>query len=47
MVVWLFAQLAVKGRDHFGLAVSCAGNMVGGRGHANRICAGISIIEPD
>jgi len=42
-----FAQLAVKGREHFGLAVSCRGNMVGGSEGPNGVGAGVLVIEPD
>src|SRR5215469_3579742 len=37
----------MKGREHFGLAVSRRGNMVGGSELTNRVGAGVSVVEPD
>ena len=37
----------MKGREHFGLAVSRRGNMVSGSERANRVGAGVLVVEPD
>src|SRR5262249_38317541 len=42
-----FAELAVEGRNHFGLPVRRAGHMVCCRERSNVVCARVRIVKPD